>query len=156
MRVYDYRIEKQRLAVTVTLASRDAVRGHIFVQPSTYASHGHSGPRALFNGTEPFFPVELEDGGVRLIAKAHVADVAGDAELITEDMRALTGREAMVEITLSCGNAYVGSVLLQLPSDRPRLLDLLNDTRERFLTLFTSDGVRFINRALIERVRPLD
>jgi hypothetical protein len=52
--------------------------------------------------------------------------------------------------------SYVGTVMLELPTDRPRLLDLLNDTRERFLTLYTSDGVRFINRALIERVRPLD
>jgi hypothetical protein len=61
-----------------------------------------------------------------------------------------------MEITLAPGMSYVGTALLELPTERPRLLDLLNDSRERFLTLYTSDGVRFINRALIERVRPLD
>lgn len=154
--MYDYRIEKQRLGVTVLLASGDTVRGHVFVQPSVYGVHPHAGPHALFNDPEPFFPLELEDGGVLLVAKARVADVSGSSELADDELRRLAAREAMMEITLSSGTSYVGTVLLELPSDRPRLLDLLNDARERFLTLYTSDGVRFINRALIERVRPLD
>lgn len=154
--MYDYRIEKERLAVTVTLASGDVVRGHVFVQPSIYGTQGHDGPHALFNGPEAFFPLELEDGGVLLIAKSRVADVSGASELADDELRRASAREAMMEITLAPGLSYLGSVLLELPSDRPRLLDRLNDTGERFLTLYTSDGVRYINRALIERVRPLD
>ena len=42
--MYDYRIEKQRLGVTVLLASGDVVRGHVFVQPSVYGMHAHAGP----------------------------------------------------------------------------------------------------------------
>jgi hypothetical protein len=154
--VYDYRIEKQRLAVTVTLVSSDTVRGHVFVQPDSYAALGHSGARGLFNGDETFFPLEQEDGGFLLIAKAHVMDVSGGNELVNDELRRIGAREAMVEIMLVSRVSYVGSVLLALPSDRPRLLDLLNEGRERFLTLYTSDGVRFVNRSLIERVRPLD
>jgi hypothetical protein len=154
--VFDYRIEKQRLGVTVLLASGDVVRGHVFVQPTGYGTHPHSGPHGLFNGPEPFFPLELEDGGVLLVAKERVAEVSGSSELADDELRRLAAREAMMEVTLASGMSYVGTVLLELPTDRPRLLDLLNDSRERFLTLYTSDGVRFVNRALIERVRPLD
>lgn len=152
----DYRIEKQRLAVTVSLASGETVRGHVFVQPSLYGVHQHAGPHALFNDPEPFFPLELEDGGVLLLAKARVVDVSGASELAEHELRRTAAREAMMEITLSTGLSYVGTVMLELPSHRPRLLDLLNDARDRFLTLYTSEGVHFINRALIERVRPLD
>ena len=154
--MYDYRIEKQRLGVTVLLASGDVVRGHVFVQPSVYGMHAHAGPHGLFNGPEPFFPLELEDGGVLLVSKARVAEVSGSSELAEDELRRLSAREAMMEITLAPGMSYIGTALLELPTERPRLLDLLNDSRERFLTLYTSDGVRFINRALIERVRPLD
>jgi hypothetical protein len=63
---------------------------------------------------------------------------------------------ALLQVTLTGGVTRFGSMRLELPSDRPRLLDHLNCGTERFLTLYTDRDVRLVNRAMIERVRPLD
>jgi hypothetical protein len=45
---------------------------------------------------------------------------------------------------------------LEVRADRPRLLDYLNDIHQRFLMLYSDNGVRLVIRELIERDRPLD
>ena len=154
--VDDYRIQKERLAITLTLVGGEQVRGHIFVQPLAYAHRGREEPIDLFNGPEPFFPLEVEGGEVLLVAKDRVVEVAGINAAEEDEVRLASARMALLQVTLSCGIAHFGSMRLELPSDRPRLLDHLNGGTERFLTLYTDRGVRLVNRAMIERVRPLD
>jgi hypothetical protein len=38
---------------------------------------------------------------------------------------------------------------------RPRLVDILNDTKQRFIALFGSEQLQIVNRALIAHARPL-
>jgi hypothetical protein len=54
------------------------------------------------------------------------------------------------------GEVRLGSIRLDAPPDRARVLDYLNALTSRFLTLYTSNEARLINRSLIDRVRPLD
>lgn len=151
-----YRIEKQRLALSVVFQDGSAVHGHIFVQPSPYGRNGHEAPIDLFNAEDPFVPVELADGRVLLVAKKRVVQVVGIELDEEDDARLASMRSAELEVTLVGGLVRHGSVLLELPSARPRLLDFLNQQSERFLPLHTDDGVVLINAQMIERVRPLD
>jgi hypothetical protein len=61
-----------------------------------------------------------------------------------------------VEVTLRDGTVRSGRLYLEMPTDRPRLLDYLNRYAQRFVTLYSAGGIRLINRELIERVRPMD
>jgi hypothetical protein len=90
-----------------------------------------------------------------LIAKQRVRDVevpaadGGSEELVA-------ARPATVEVIVAGGDAFLGEVRLEVPIERPRLLDFLNRVETRFIALHTADGIRLINSRLIERVRPLD
>jgi hypothetical protein len=151
-----YRIEKERLSVSLTLVGGEQLRGYIFVQPPTIGRSVYEGPVALFNESDPFFPIELEAGDVLLLAKSHVLEISG-LPITDEDSAFMGGAPmALLEITMVGGVAHFGSMRLEVRADRPRLLDYLNDYNKRFLTLYTDNGVRLVNRALIERVRPLD
>jgi hypothetical protein len=59
-------------------------------------------------------------------------------------------------VLLVGGEIRLGSIRLDAPPDRARVLDYLNALTSRFLTLYTSNEARLINRSLIDRVRPLD
>lgn len=151
----EYRIEKERLAITLTMAGGEALHGHIFVQPGGYGAATREGPRELFNGPDPFFPIELDDGQVMLISKTHVLEVS-ELPAADEDVLGAEAPMTLVQVTLVGGVDHFGSMRLEVRADRPRLVDYLNACHERFLTLHTDHGVRLINRALIARVRPLD
>ncbi len=63
---------------------------------------------------------------------------------------------ALLQLTLTGGRTYVGSMRLEVRASRPRVLDYMNHCTEHFMALRTDEGVRLVNRKMIERVRPLD
>lgn len=151
-----YRIEKQRLDVTLTLLGGEEMPGQIFV-PSPLPGHGGElDPAALFNDSDEFFPIERESGDVLLMAKSRVVEVSGLPMIEDYEMMRGSAPMSLLQIILAGGISHFGSMRLEVRADRPRLLDYLNDYTQRFLTLYTDQGVRLVNRALIECVRPLD
>jgi hypothetical protein len=151
-----YRIEKERLQVTLTMLGGAEVRGFIFVQPRPQGHTAHAEPAALFNDREPFFPLELESGEVLLVSKDRVLEISGFALAEEDEMIRASAPMALLEITLAGGITHYGSMRLEVRGGRRRLLDLLNSSTQRFLVLYTDNGIRLVNRALIESVRPLD
>ena len=152
----EYRIEKDRIPVTVTLASGTRLSGTVFVQSYIQHRYGREEASDVLNARDPFFPLLAEDGETHLIAKEQVveAEVAPDAE--ADALSEIVARTALVEVSTTTGFSRTGAVYLEVRNDRPRLLDFLNQFDHRFLVLHAETGVRLINRRLIERVRPLD
>jgi hypothetical protein len=95
---------------------------------------------------------------VLLVAKERVAEVAADPREEPSDLapRNHPTPTALLQIMLVGGEIRLGSIRLEAPPDRARVLDYLNALTSRFLTLYTSNEARLINRSLIDRVRPLD
>jgi hypothetical protein len=151
-----YRIEKERLQVTLTLLGGTQVRGYVFVSPRPQGHAAYAEPAALLNEREDFFPVELETGEVLLVSKQRVLEVSGVALAEEDEVIRTSTPMALLEITLAGGITHYGSMLLEVRGGRRRLLDLLNSSTQRFLVLYTDNGIRLVNRALIESVRPLD
>jgi hypothetical protein len=151
-----YRIEKDRLDVTLTLVGGEELHGHIFVSPPAIGHTGSDEPSALFNNDEPFFPLELDSGEMLLIAKAQVLEISGLPLGDDDELLRASSPMALLQLTLAGGISHFGSMRLEVRADRPRLLDHLNESTQRFLALYTDNGVRLINRMLIESVRPLD
>jgi hypothetical protein len=153
--VDDFRIQKERLAVILTLVGGACLHGYIFVQP---AAHGFPGESALrvFNGDEPFFPIQLEGGEVILVAKDRVAEVLWSALPAEDDVRLQSAGRMRLDVTLAGGSARSGLVLVEMPSQRARPLDFLNQHDQRFLTLYDDEGVRLLNLRQIDSVRSPD
>ena len=151
----DYRIEKERLPVVVVTDGGERFFGDMFVQAYTRRRSGREEPVDVLNNDERFFPLATADGETLLIAKAGVREL----ELVGDTMAAPAHagcRPVAVEVILRGSPPRVGRVFLEVPFDRPRLLDFLNRYAQPFLALHTDDGVRLMNVALLERVRQLD
>jgi hypothetical protein len=154
--VYQYRIEKDRLAITIKLEGGDCIEGFIFVQPSVYRHLGREEPIDLFNAPEPFFPLVCGDGTTLLVAKNCVIEAWPVQPSEDDEVRLAAAHAADLEITLRDGTVHQGTLPIELRSDQPRLLDFLNSHHERFLALHAADAIRLINTHAIKCVRPLD
>jgi hypothetical protein len=153
-----YRIETTRKAVILTMLGGEEVKGSVFIHFSSYRPFELEDVSELFNAATPFFPLELENSEVILVSKERVAEVAADRREEATDLppRGLPTPTALLQVILVGGEVRLGSIKLEGPPDRARVLDYLNALKSRFLTLYTSNDARLINRSLIDRVRPLD
>ena len=152
----DFRIEKGRQSVIVTMLSAGTLSGEMFVQAHSRHHTGPEHPEDILNDDEPFFPMVLESGETMLIAKDQVLEAEMEDSTVAALIENGAVRPAAVELILAGGASRSGTLYLEIRADRPRLLDFLNKYDRRFFLLHSSDGVRLINRHFIEHVRPLD
>ncbi|MEP7087822.1 MAG: hypothetical protein ABI884_10985 [Gemmatimonadota bacterium] len=150
----DVRIEKERVAVSITMVGGETLSGSLFA-PQIYPPGGLEDPLQLLNEIEPFFPLGLSTGEVLLIAKDRVLEISLDEAQVDEELPG-SAPTALLQVTLAGGTSHVGSMRLEVRAPRPRVLDYINHCTARFMALRTDEGVRLINRKMIERVRPLD
>jgi hypothetical protein len=150
----DVRIEKERVAVSITMVGGELLSGSLFA-PQIYPPGGQEDPLQLLNEPEPFFPLGLSTGEVLLISNNRVLEIVPDAPSGGEELPG-SAPTALIQLTLAGGLTHVGSVRLEVRASRPRVLDFMNYCTEHFISLRTDEGVRLINRKMIERVRPLD
>jgi hypothetical protein len=153
-----YRIETTQKAVILTMLGGEELKGRVFIHSSSYRPFELEDVSELFNSGSPFFPLELEHGEVILVSKERVAEVAADrgSEGSNQPTRETPTPTALLQVVLVGGEVRLGSIRLEAPPDRARVLDYLNALTSRFLVLHTSNEARLINRSLIDRVRPLD
>ena len=153
--MHEFRIEKDRCSVTLSMVSGETIAGAMFVQHADESDPRRETARDVLNSSERFFPVETTSGTL-LVAKDRVVDVLAELPDDGDELRRASARSARLEIVLCGGVVRSGVVLLELPTGQPRLLDYLNRLSDRFLVLYATEGTRLVNRALIERVLPRD
>ncbi len=148
----DFRIDKLRVPVSLTMLGGEELNGSMFVQTLSPNRVGREEIPDVLNGEEAFFPL-AQEGGTLLVAKDQVREVVVRGDF--EKAYAETGAQRVaVEVTLTDGATRTGEVYLEMPAQRPRLLDFLNRYAQRFVVLYAAGGVCLINRTLIEHVRP--
>ena len=151
----DYHIEKSRCPVVVTTHSGETITGEMFLQPFARHDGGSERPLDILNASEPFFPLAVSDEETVLVAKEQVVEVSVGLDADASDDESFA-QPTVIEVRLINGATHSGAIFLQLPSERPRLLDFLNRDTQRFITLHGTERRILINRQVIERVRPLD
>lgn len=153
-----YRIETTRKAVILTMLGGEEIRGNVFIHFSSYRPFELEDVSELLNADTPFFPLEVANSEVILVSKERVAEAAADRgdDVSDQRPRGEPTPTALLQIVLVGGEVRLGSIRLDAPPARARVLDYLNALTSRFLTLYTSNEARLINRSLIDRVRPLD
>jgi len=149
----DYRIEKLRRPLSVTLRDGRCLEGEVFLrQVSRYRARPEE-PGDLLNDPEPYFAL-ASDGRAMLVAKANV--MRADTHFETTEEEDLASLGVVVEVTLVDGSVCRGSIFLESPSDRPRLLDFLNSYHGRFLPVVDATRVVLVNTQTIAHVREVD
>jgi hypothetical protein len=151
----DLRIEKDRRTVSLLMLGGEQLTGEMFVQRFSRHHLGSEEIPDVLNAPEPFFPL-VRAGDTLMVAKHQVREVELSDDRGAEASVSPAARAEAVEVTLRDGTVRAGRLYLEMPTDRPRLLDYLNRYAQRFVTLFSAGGIRLINRELIERVRTMD
>lgn len=147
----EFRIEKIRHPVVITIAGGMTLQGDVFLQPSARYHHGPQTPAELFEEPEPFVPLATGDDHLVMVAKEQILRVQFERHAADTDVEGV--EEAEVDITLPDGGITSGHLRLETRAGRPRLLDYLNGDDQRFLTLRSPHGMILINRRQIVQVR---
>jgi hypothetical protein len=150
----DFRIDKLRVPVSLIMLGGEELNGNMFVQSVSPNRTGREEIPDVLNGEEAFFPL-AQEGGTLLVAKDQVREVVVRGDFSSAFVQT-NARRVPVELTLTDGAIRTGEVYLEMPEQRPRVLDFLNRYAQRFVVLYAAGGVCLINRSLIEHVRPAD
>lgn len=146
----------ERIPADIALADQARLSGQLHVQGRVAQHDGPETPLEMLNRPDPFFPVTLEQGKVAFVAKAQVAFVVGAPHLGQSDPERVSAAKTIaLEIVMVGGEEFRGWATLELPPTRARTLDYLNASGT-FFSLQGEDATRFINRAFVRMVRPLD
>jgi len=144
-----------RVRAVVTLAGGATYPGHLHLLDGKHAPGLPETPLEMLNRPEGFFALTLGDGAAFLVAKSQVAMIV--CEWPPEDATELDleGRRIRLQVQLAGGEEVVGETVAILPRRHARALDYLNSVAP-FFQLNADGGVRLINQAHVQVVRPLD
>ena len=149
----DYRIPKERYPVVLTTASGERIAGDLFVGSARRRYRREDVPEVM-NAAEPFVPVAVDGDELYLVAKERVSEV--EYTVADEPDDEPLGAPMPVELLLTRGIRRRGTVYFEPLDGRSRLLDFLNRVGERFIALRVPGGMLLVNRAMVERIQPLD
>lgn len=149
----ELRVPKRRVPVDVVLPGGVAQNVFVFLSE---AAPGHDGPERLadlLNGTDPFIPAQVANGGgMTFLHRISIAVARVAPEFDLEAGEAVSpDTEHEVEITLVDGTRVQGRVGYSLPPERARLVDFLN-LCEPFFRVVEPDAVALVGRAHVARV----
>jgi hypothetical protein len=146
----------ERISADIYLADQARLKGELHLQGRVAHHDGPETPLEMLNRSDTFFPVTLDQGKVAFVPKAQVAVVEctpamgyGDPE------RASAAKTIALEIVMAGGDEFRGWATLELPPTKARTLDYLNAAGQ-FFSLQGESATRFINRAHVRVVRPID
>ena len=146
-----FRIEKRRATADIVLANGTAVRGCFFLWLGGPSHHERIGD--LLNEPSAFFPFQLEDGRTVLYNRTHVAFVrlpSDGRETQLESGYEVATRHG-VELLLTTGERFTGTVSAFLPAEHDRLSDYVRSGRP-FRYLETDTHTMIINLAHVVEV----
>ena len=145
------------LLVPATLHLSDGTEfgGSLHVQSAV--AH-HPGPESvveLLNRSEPFLVLILDEDGVRFVPKAQVALVETTAPESEEGDRRSAVRFLNLEVEMMNARVLQGFAESELPPNRSRAQDFLNDSGA-FFPLTTEGTLWAVHRTHVRSVRPVD
>ena len=146
----DQKIVKNRRQVLFTMADGSTIEGKVFL--SLYEAR-HERPQRvgeLLNSDDAFIPVETEAGMIHL----NIINIVTAQTLLQEEGDELMrlGEQYRVQVATSLGTAIEGQVFVNLPHDRSRVSDYLNQG-ESFCRVLRADEIIYVGTRFILSVR---
>jgi len=146
----EQKIAKHRRQVIFTLADGSELVGEVFLSLYEVRRQGPQGVGGLLNGEDAFLPVKTRDGTVHLNV-ANIIKARTPAEAERHELMML-GKKYAVRVTTLYGEEIDGEVFVDLPQDRSRVSDYLNQP-DRFFRIFVPDHIVYIAARYVLTVR---
>lgn len=146
----EYQVEKKKVSVTLELVDGQTRDGVIFLSPF---SSSHSGPQTLLDlmsEEEPFAPFVGGDNDFLLINKAQISHIRYQKE---PDDKPVLGTPLVVTVTFTNSRQLTGTVVLEVPEGKSRLIDFMN-SNTAFFGLKCEDGDYVVNPNIIIEIAP--
>ena len=142
----EFKIEKLRHNVEVTLLTGERMIGTVFLEPIARNHAGAQDTRELLNDDDAFFPLETQ-GKLLLLAK----DQVKLAKYPVERGALVALRTTEARLILVDGQSVEGSIIIEARTEADRLLDHLNHFDGRFLPMLTANRQTqtLVNRRMI-------
>src|SRR5262245_57510142 len=141
------------MAVEVCLTNGARLHGELFL---SLGAEGHAGGETVadrMNDGRPFFPLRVTapSPNVLLVGKAHVRYVI--APPLDDDDRISDTRSASAQVLVTAvmdsEEAFTGVFFVDLPPDKTRVLDYVNEAGAAFVALAHLDREYLLNKAHI-------
>jgi hypothetical protein len=145
-----------RVPAEVTLAEGLIFSGELHLLTRPAYPPGPETPLEMLNRSDTFFALTLPDGGVTFLPKAQVSLIScRDEGPLTDPDRVSAAKSVSLEVVLQGGQEFRGIATLELPPNRARALDYVNGPGA-FFALWTDGIARYINKARVRLIHPLD
>ncbi len=156
-RLSELSVPRTTVPAQIELAHGERHSGVLFLIPRAPQHSGGETPLEMLNRTEEVFPFRTDEGQILLIAKAQtLCVVVAQTDDVEDPDRLSTARAEGVEVALTNGAKFAGSVQIEMPETRARLLDFLNAAPSPFFAVASENETHYVNRNQVVFVRPLE
>ncbi len=129
-----WRVPKEKVAVEVLLEGGRTLSGDLFVLPRTGLHEGRERVIDVLGSSDPFLPLATPEGG-HLLNKGRIVAIRVPSPTdtgLSGELEGIAREETVLTLaSLPEGDRHWhGVVWIEMPENRRRLLDLLNDDRK--------------------------
>jgi hypothetical protein len=147
-----YRVEKSELPVVVFQADGSIMKGVVFLSATAYSHMGQQTLLDLLKEPGDFFPFRSESGEFCVTNKQTITHIRFEPPEQDERYQSLGDRED-VEIKFAGGEQLGGTVTIEMPEGRNRLLDFIN-AMEGFFLLQNEEAHYLVNVTQVRDISP--
>jgi hypothetical protein len=147
-----YRVEKSELSVVVFQADGSIMKGVVFLSATAYSHMGKQTLLDLLKEPGDFFPFRSEAGDFCVTNKQTITHIRFEPPEQEEQYQSLGDRED-VQIKFVGGEQLGGTVTIEMPEGRNRLLDFINAMKGFFL-LQTQEAHYLVNVSQVRDINP--
>jgi hypothetical protein len=152
----ELRIPKTAVRILCHTDRKETIDGEIFLDSISSAGIRASHVLDFFNSHQEFFPLRVSRDKSLLIHKKNLVrvDVPGLYEEYETEVSASFDVKTNVQLDLSTGEELRGELIVDMPSDHARVLDLLN-SRRRFFPVLLQHMITLVHIRHIYKVEEI-
>ncbi len=149
-----YRVDKSELPVVLFQADGSVMKGVVFLSASAYSHLGQQTLLDLLKERGAFFPFRSEDGAFSVTNKGTITHVRYKPTSAPQGYCPL-GIPEKVVVTFVGGEQLQGTIIIDLPEGRKRLIDFINSANG-FFAMQSDEAEHLVNTAQIRDIKPAE
>ena len=147
-----YRVDKSEQPVVLFQADGSVMKGVVFLSACAYSHIGRQTLADLLREKGMFFPFRSDAGGFCVTNKTTITNIRYERAETDQEFAPL-GTPVEVQVNFVGGEQLRGTVIIEMPEGRNRLVDFVN-SMSGFFPLRSDDAHYLVNVAQIRDISP--